>query len=94
MFRSIRYFLKPTHFTCVLFLLVFVTNLHAEIDSDKTKVERTYQHAVVAADHPLASAAGLEILKKGVNVVDAAVATFSRFQCCVAKAVELAAVGL
>ena len=44
--------------------------LAAEAES----TSHTWQNAAVAADHPLASEAGVEMLRQGGNVVDAAVA--------------------
>jgi gamma-glutamyltranspeptidase/glutathione hydrolase len=57
----------------VVALIVFVltsVNIPSEVRSE----DAVYQHAAIAADHPLASEAGIEILKKGGNVVDAGAA--------------------
>jgi gamma-glutamyltranspeptidase/glutathione hydrolase len=62
-------------FTIVAFVLSqSFTILAADTKERSVDDERVWQNGAVAADHPLASKAGVEVLRRGGNVVDAAVA--------------------
>ena len=57
----------------VVIVIAFVSALAIPVRETRCE-EAAYQHGAVAADHALASEVGVEILKQGGNVVDAAAA--------------------
>ena len=66
-----------------LFFLAFIT--HSTFSFQKSEVpideNKSYENGAVVSAHPIATKIGVDILKKGGNAIDAAIAVKFAFSC-------------